>query len=39
MLALLHAQIVVVDDDYERRENQRLLAWLSGAHRIATATV
>jgi hypothetical protein len=39
LLALLHAQTVVVDDDYERRENQKSLAWLSGTHRIATATV
>jgi hypothetical protein len=28
-LALFHAQTVVVDDDYERRANERSLAWLS----------
>ena len=39
LLARLHAQTVVVDDDYERRENQKSLAWLSGPHRIATAIV
>jgi hypothetical protein len=39
LLARLHAQTVVADDAYERRENQKSLAWLSGAHRIATATV
>jgi tRNA A-37 threonylcarbamoyl transferase component Bud32 len=35
LLALFHAQAVVTDDDYERRENDKALAWLSGPHRIA----
>jgi aminoglycoside phosphotransferase (APT) family kinase protein len=39
LLALFHAQPVVTDDDYERRENDKSLALLSGAHRIAPATV
>ncbi|MCG5467947.1 phosphotransferase [Micromonospora sp. LAH09] len=39
LLALLHAQNAVVDDDYERRENEKSLAWLRQPHRIATATV
>ena len=39
LLALLHAQTVVTDDDYERRENEKSLALLSGPHRIAPATV
>ncbi|MEU1396071.1 phosphotransferase [Micromonospora zamorensis] len=38
LLALLHAQSVVVDDDYERRENEKSLAWLRQPHRIAAAT-
>jgi hypothetical protein len=39
LLALFHAQTVVTDDDYERRENEKSLALLSGPHRIAPATV
>lgn len=35
LLALLHAQTAVRDDDYETRENRKSLAWLSGPHRIA----
>ena len=35
LLALFHAQAVVTDDDYEGRENEKALAWLSGPHRIA----
>ncbi|MET8462513.1 phosphotransferase [Micromonospora zamorensis] len=37
LLALLHAQSVVVDDDYERRENEKSLAWLRQPHGIAAA--
>lgn len=39
LLALFHAQTAIVDDDYERRENEKSLAWLNGPHRIAPATV
>jgi thiamine kinase-like enzyme len=39
LLALLHAQTAITDDDYERRENEKSLALLSGPHRIAAATV
>ena len=39
LLALFHAQSFTRDDDYERRENEKSLAWLSGPHRIAAATV
>lgn len=39
LLALLHAQRVITDDDYERRENEKALAWLSRPHRIAATTV
>lgn len=35
LLAVFHAQAVVTDHDYERRENDKSLAWLSGPHRIA----
>jgi Phosphotransferase enzyme family len=35
LLAQFHAQAVVTDDEYERRENDKALAWLSGPHRIA----
>lgn len=35
LLAALHAQSVLVDDEYEARENPRALVWLDGAHRIA----
>ncbi|MET7401487.1 phosphotransferase [Dactylosporangium sp. NPDC005572] len=38
LLALFHAQTVAVDDDYERRENQKSLQRLSRPHRIATGT-
>jgi len=39
LLALLHAQVVVTDDDYERRENEKSLAWLCRPHRIAATTM
>jgi len=39
LLALFHAQATVTDDDYERRANEKALAWLSGPHRIAPPTV
>jgi hypothetical protein len=39
LLALFHAQTVVIDEDYERRENEKSLAWLNEPHRIAPATV
>nr|WP_230416428.1 aminoglycoside phosphotransferase family protein [Micromonospora tarapacensis] len=39
LLALLHAQDVVIDDDHERRENEKSLAWLGRPHRIAAHTV
>ena len=39
LLALLHAQTAVVDDDHERRENDRALAWLGRPHRIAADVV
>ncbi|WCN79435.1 phosphotransferase [Micromonospora sp. LH3U1] len=39
LLALLHAQTAVTDDDYERRENEKSLAWLRQPHRIAATTV
>lgn len=39
LLAQLHTQTPVTDDDYERRENEKSLAWLNGPHRIAEATV
>ena len=39
LLALFHAQIAITDNDYERRENEKSLAWLRGPHRIAPATV
>ncbi|MGZ5403253.1 MAG: phosphotransferase family protein [Nocardioides sp.] len=35
LLALLHDQSVVVDDDYERREAAKSGAWLDRPHRIA----
>jgi hypothetical protein len=35
LLALLHGQTAVADDDYEARRNRRSLAWLGGPHRIA----
>ena len=39
LLAVFHAQTVVVDEEYERRENERSLALLGGPHRIAPHTV
>lgn len=39
LLALLHAQKGMTSNDYEGRENRKSLAWLSGPHRIAPATV
>ncbi|MDG4759132.1 phosphotransferase [Micromonospora sp. WMMD710] len=39
LLALLHTQTAVADDDYERRENEKSLAWLGQPHRIAAPTV
>lgn len=39
LLAQLHAQAVVTDEEYERRENDKALAWLSGPHRIAAPAV
>ena len=39
LLALLHGQTAVTDDDYERRENDKVLALLAGPHRIGPATV
>ncbi|TCB97320.1 aminoglycoside phosphotransferase family protein [Micromonospora zingiberis] len=39
LLALLHGQGAVTDDDYESRENERTLAWLSRPHRIAADVV
>ena len=35
LLALLHDQAGEVDDDYERRESAKSLAWLDEPHRIA----
>lgn len=34
LLALLHGQLSVTDDDYERTANRKALAWLEGTHRI-----
>jgi Ser/Thr protein kinase RdoA (MazF antagonist) len=39
LLALLHAQAGITDQDYEERENEKSRAWLSGPHRIAPSTV
>ncbi|GIJ76649.1 Phosphotransferase enzyme family protein [Micromonospora phaseoli] len=39
LLALLHAQTAVTDDDYEGRENEKSLAWLGRPHRIAATIV
>jgi hypothetical protein len=39
LLALLHAQTAITDDDYEKRENEKSLAMLGGPHRIAATTV
>lgn len=38
ILALLHAQVAVEDDDFEARENRQSLTWLSKEHRIAADT-
>ncbi|CAM5778541.1 Aminoglycoside phosphotransferase domain-containing protein OS=Cellulomonas persica OX=76861 GN=CPE01_06600 PE=4 SV=1 [Cellulomonas persica] len=34
LLAALHAQEPVLDDEYEHRENARLLRWLDSPHRV-----
>lgn len=34
LLALFHAQAAATDHNYEMRENEKALAWLSGPHRI-----
>jgi aminoglycoside phosphotransferase (APT) family kinase protein len=34
LLALLHGQLAVPDDDYEARENRKMIAWLDREHRI-----
>ena len=39
LLALFHAQAAVADHDYEMRENEKALAWLSGPHRITAPVV
>lgn len=39
LLAVFHAQAAVTDGDYERRANEKALAWLRGPHRIAAPTV
>ena len=40
LLAVFHAQTSSTDDDdHERRENEKALVWLAGAHRIAPDTV
>lgn len=39
LLALLHAQPAVIDNDYETAANRKSLAWLSGPHRIASDVV
>jgi hypothetical protein len=39
LLALLHGQTATTDDDHERRENEKSLAWLAGPHRIAPGIV
>lgn len=39
LLAQFHAQATVLDRDYEKRGNEKALAWLSGPHRIAPAAV
>jgi hypothetical protein len=39
LLAEFHAQAEVPDPDFERRENQKSLAWLSGPHDIAATVV
>ena len=39
LLAAFHAQTTATDDDYEKRENEKALAWLNEPHRIAPETV
>lgn len=39
LLSELHAQTAVPDDDWEKRANEKSLAWLDGPHRIAAVTV
>ncbi len=39
LLAMLHAQEAVLDEDHERRENERSLRWLTGPHRLASGVV
>lgn len=39
LLAVFHAQAGVPDRDYEKRSNNKSLAWLSGPHRIAPPLV
>jgi aminoglycoside phosphotransferase (APT) family kinase protein len=39
LLALFHAQAAAPDRDYEKRGNDKALAWLSRPHRIAPAVV
>ena len=39
LLAMLHEQDGVVDEDHELRDNERSLRWLAGPHRIAPEVV
>lgn len=39
LLAAFHAQTAGTDDDYEKRANEKALAWLNEPHRIAPETV
>ncbi|QSB13414.1 phosphotransferase [Natronosporangium hydrolyticum] len=39
LLALLHTQLAIIDDEYEQRMNDRSLRWLDGPHRIEAAVV
>ena len=39
LLNLLHTQALVIDDDYERVQNDKCLKLLDGPHRIPTTTV
>jgi hypothetical protein len=39
LLILFHSQATVTDQGYEKRENDKALAWLSGPHTIAPSTV
>lgn len=38
LLAMLHAQVAVSDEDFEARENAKALAWLGKEHRVAADT-